>query len=258
MRVLTLVLLILAAPSWSVEPQPQVGLGSTVSSADLLYFAGSPERSYTLLEGHIKENPSDYEALWRAARAAVVIGIDTEGIEPQNRWLDPAIDLSNRAVIESSDQIEGRYWRGAAAGRRALNAGNTYAAELAQQVYDDAHFILAQDSLHGGAHNLLGKLNYEIMSLSRIERFIGRLVVRNQALRDSSWENAEYHLGAAAELWPDFVLFRYDLAQLHLKRGRAGEAQKVFEELLNIPTLHPVDRSLKERARMYVRESNES
>ena len=258
MRVLTLVLLILAALSCSAEAQPQVGLGTTISSADLLYFAGSPEQAYTLLEGHIKENPSDYEALWRAARAAVVLGIDAEGIEPQNRWLDSAIDLGNRAVAESPDQIEGRYWRGAAAGRRALNAGNTYAAELAQRVYDDAHLILEQDSRHGGAHNLLGKLNYEIMSLSRIERFIGRLVVRNQALRNSSWENAEHHLGAAAEFWPDFVLFQYDLAQLHIKRGRAEEAQRVFGKLLDIPPLHPVDRSLKERAQTYLHEPNAS
>ena len=258
MRVLTFTLLILAALSCSAEAQPQVGFATTISSADLLYFAGSPEQSYTLLEGHIKENPSDYEALWRAARAAVVLGIDAEGIEPQNRWLDPAIDLGNRAVAESPGQIEGRYWRGAATGRRALNAGNTYAAELAQRVYDDAHLILAQDSLHGGAHNLLGKLNYEIMSLSRIERFIGRLVVRNEALRDSSWENAEYHLRAAVESWPDFVLFQYDLAQLHMKRGRAEEAQKVFGKLLDIPPLHPVDRSLKERVRIYLRDSNDS
>ena len=235
--------------------QPLARLGGALGDADLLYFAGRPQEAYELLERHLQENPNDYEALWRAARAGVVTGVqEKRSIAWQNTWLDPAIALGDRAVALRPDGIDGLYWRGAAAGRRALNAGPGYAADLAQRVYDDAHAILALDPEHGGAHNLLGKLNYEIMSLSAIERFIGRHLVRKPALRDSSWESAELHLRTAAEAWPDYVLFQFDLAQLYRKRDRDDEARDALRRVTEMVPTHPPDASFQDDARRYLEE----
>ena len=198
--------------------------------------------------------PDDYEVLWRAARAAVILGVTAEGSRPQNQWLDPAMELAHRAVAVRPDGVDGLYWRGAAHGRRAMNASPGYASELAQQVWEDAKAILRQDSLHGGAHNLLGKLNYEVMSLSRFERTMGRIFMGNEALSDASWELAEIHLAAAAEAWPDLVLFQFDLAQLHRKRGRKDEALAAYRRVLELPAVHPPDIDLHEQAREYVEE----
>jgi tetratricopeptide (TPR) repeat protein len=187
--------------------------------------------------------------LWRAARAAVVRGIEEEGTRPQNRWLDPAIDYAERAVAVRPGGLDGLYWRGVAAGRRAMNAGARYAVELAQIVYDDGHAILAVDSLHGGAHNMLGKLNYEVMRLSRLQRAIARLFLGNEALRDTSWENAEHHLRKAVEQRPELVMFQFDLGQLYRERGRRDEALAAFSRAVELPAVHPTDRSLQSRAR---------
>jgi tetratricopeptide (TPR) repeat protein len=162
--------------------------------------------------------------------------------------------VGSGGVPERPHGVDGMYWRGAAAGRRAMNAGPSYGAELAQRVYDDAHAILALDSGHGGAHNLLGKLNYELMSLSRVERFLGRLLVRTQALRDSSWESAETHLVAAAESWPDLVLFQFDLGLLYRKRGREQEARAAFRRVTEMAPVHPTDGSFQDDARRHLEE----
>jgi tetratricopeptide (TPR) repeat protein len=225
------------------------GLDGPLLASDMLYLAGQPREAFDILDEHLETDSTDYAALWRAARAAVVIGIDEQGSRPQNAWLDPAIELSARAVELRPGGVDAIYWRGVAAGRRAMNASPGYAAELAQIAYDDAHAILAADSLHGGAHNMLGKLNYEIMSVSRIKRAIARTFMGNDALDDTSWENAEYHLARAAEVWPDFVLFHFDLAQLHRKRGRREEAIAAYQRVLELPSFHPTDRRLKEQAR---------
>lgn len=251
---LLLVLLPLVALPASGRAQPAPHPASPIEAADALYFSGRPREAFALLERHLETSPGDYEALWRAARAAVVLGIAEEGVERQNDWLDPAIELGDRAVAARPDGIDGLYWRGAAEGRRALNAGPTYAADLAQRVYDDAHAILALDPDHGGAHNLLGKLNYEIMSLSRVERFLGRVLVRKQALRDSSWEAAELHLSRAARAWPDLVLFHFDLAQLYRKRGRKDEARAALQRVTEMTPLHPPDTSFQRDARRYLAE----
>ena len=129
-----------------------------VSESDMLYMSGDPKLALEILEAHLETNPDDFEALWRAARASVVIGIDVEGSRQQNRWLDPAIDWSDRAVALRPDDVDGRYWRGVATGRRAMNANPSYGAELVLIVYDDAHAILAIDSLHGGGVRLGGRV----------------------------------------------------------------------------------------------------
>ena len=96
--------------------------GGPIARSDMAYMAGDPALSYSILETHLAVDSTDYEALWRAARAAVVIGIEQEDERAQNDWLDPAIRLSEQAVIARPDGIDGIYWRGVAAGRRAMSA----------------------------------------------------------------------------------------------------------------------------------------
>lgn len=211
----------------------------------MLYFAGQVGPAFETLDRYLASDSTDYEVLWRAARAAVVLGVAEERMGSQNEWLDPAIVLSERALALRPHGIDGLYWHGVAAGRRALNAKSDYAARLVQVVYDDAHAILALDSLHGGAHNMLGKLNYEVMSLSRVKRAMARLFMGNQALSDASWENARHHLTRAAELWPDYVLFHFDLAQFYRKRGPEEEAIRSFRRAIDLPTVHPIDVGLR-------------
>lgn len=230
------------------------GLGGAVAEADLLYFAGAPRMAFERLEDHLAADPLDYAALWRAARSAVALGIREEGSRAQNAWLDPAILLAQRAVDARPLGLEGIYWHGVAAGRRAMNAGPGYAAELAQIVRDDARAILAVDSAHGGAHNMLGKLSYEVMSLSVLERLLARTFLGGDALDDTSWEKAEHHLRRAAEAWPQVVLFHYDLAELYRKRDRRREAVEELGHVLALVPIHPVDASVQEEARALLEE----
>lgn len=229
-------------------------IDDATTEADVLYLAGEPEAAWNRLQEHLATHPDDYGALWRAVRSAVVLAIEEEDHLAQNAWLDPAIVHAERAVELRPEGIDGVYWRGVASGRRAMNAGPGYAVELAEVVYEDAHTILAADSLHGGAHNMLGKLNFEVMSLSRIKRFLARTFMGNEALEDASWEDAEHHLRRAAELWPDFVLFHFDLGRLYEKRGPRELAIRELAHALALPAVHPTDRGLQEQARGFLEE----
>jgi tetratricopeptide (TPR) repeat protein len=101
---------------------------------------------------------------------------------------------------------------------------------------------------------MLGKLNYEIMTVSRIKRLIARTFMGNRALGDTSWENAEYHLAKVAESWPDYVLFHFDLAQLYRRRGRREEAVVEYQATLAIHPIHPTDHGLHDQAREQLEE----
>lgn len=216
--------------------------------ADALYFGGEPREAYDLLHAHVEEHPDDYDALWRLSRAAIVLGVEEEEVLDQTYWYDRGMEFGDRAVALRPDGIEGRYWRGASSGRRALNAAPEYGAELAQRAYEDAHAILALDPHHGGAHNLLGKIFFEVMSMSRIQRFLGRTFMRTEALSESSWEAAEEHLEAAAAAWPEWVLFQYDVAALYRKRGRKDDAREAYLRVMRMRPVHPTDLELQRDA----------
>ena len=237
-----------AAPCRAQTPVLQAWAAGPVETADALYFAGLPEEAFELLREHLAEYPDDYDAQWRVVRSTLTLGDGAEGLLLQNSWLDTGMDFGDQAVAGRPDGVEGRYWRAAVTGRRALNAVAEYGAELAQQAYEDAKAILEREPQHGGAHNILGKLFFEIMSMSRIERFIGRTFVRTEALRESSWEEAELHLEAAAADWPGWVLFQYDLAELYRKRGREEEALAAYARVTHMPSVYPYDEALQEDA----------
>jgi len=237
--------LLTATPCAGQAPASVGSAVGVVERADALYFGGQPEDAFELLRDRLTDRPDDYDVLWRVVRSTLILSVAAEGSRSQNSWLDTGMEFGDRAVAARPDGVEGRYWRGAVTGRRALNAVAEYGAELAQRAYEDARVILALEPKHGGAHNILGKIFFEIMSMSRIERFVGRTFVRTDALRESSWEEAELHLEAAAADGPDWVLFQYDLAELYRKRGRKEDARAAYARVTHMPTVHPSDMALQ-------------
>jgi tetratricopeptide (TPR) repeat protein len=244
----TVCALLAAAPCGAQTPVSLAWATGPIESADALYFVGQAEEAFEILREHLSEEPEDYEALWRVVRSTLSLGNAAEGWLLQNSWLDTGMDFGGRAVAIHPDGVEGRYWRGAVTGRRALNAVAEYGAELAQQAYEDARAILSLQPDHAGAHNILGRIFFEIMSMSRIERFIGRTFVRTDALRASSWEESELHLEAATAASPDRVLFQHNLAELYRKRGREEEARAAYMRVTHMLAVHPSDAALQEDA----------
>lgn len=216
--------------------------------ADSAYFSGDPAAALELLDGESLAS-GDPDRRWRAIRSLVALGMAPGSVQDQNHWLDRGIILADAARNGGSPTLDELYWAAAVEGLRSLNAGPRYAGELALRAETDARLVLAADPFHGGAHNVLGRISLEVMSLSRAERFLARLVMGGRFPRNTSWERAETHLRRAAQLWPYMVLFHLDLATLLERRGRAAEAREEAVRALATPSLHPPDQALKEQAR---------
>jgi tetratricopeptide (TPR) repeat protein len=118
--------------------------------------------------------------------------------------------------------------------------------------------MLAMDPSHAGAHNVLGTLQYEVMTLSRVERFLARTFLgENEALRGSSWEGAEEEHRAAVALDPDAILYRYHLARTLRRRDRRDEALAELRMVLSLPPRYPVDGDVQDDARRMLRRMGE-
>ncbi len=234
--------------------QPAPGLDPVLVEADSLVAAGNVAEGRALLEARLEARPDDWETLWRAARAATAGAVLAVGRpELRDRLLERAIELGDRAVALRPRGVEGIFWRLAPSGRLALHQQDPRrAAELARTVWAGSEAILEIDPDHPGAHNALGRLQYEILILPLWKRTLGRLVA-GDAIGGASWEGAERHLARALELDPGQILYRRDLGELYLRRDRPDLARNLLEAAAGMRWRHPGDEVFKEEARALLR-----
>ena len=232
-------------PAQAQEASP----AQVLARADSVYFAGGPAEAVAILEtvGDARG------AAWRVIRSMTALSLLAPPGAERDQWLARGLEVADRILEGGTPDTETLYWVGAVEGLRSLTAEARDAGELALRAQRHAQLILTVDSLHGGAHNILGRVNYEIMILSRARRFLGRLVLGDRFPRDISWEGAERHLRRATESWPHVVLFHLDLARLYERRERWAEARQAAVQAVQTPSLHPPDDRLKEEARAVIR-----
>lgn len=236
-------------------PTGLTGQLASIVEGDRLYSQLRGEESLRAYEGVVERETENFEALWRAARGALVLG-DMEKQNPAARdaLYRKARAYAARAIVVDSLRIEGRFWLVSAKGRQALYASFSTGARLAGEVYDEAHGLLARDSLYAGAHYVLGVLNYEVMKLPRIKRWLGRKVLGNEGLYDTSWENGRRYLERAVELDPGMILFGYDLARFYETLGENEAARAEFKRLVTLERTHPMDERLQASAEQHIKD----
>jgi hypothetical protein len=226
------------------------GAGSEgLARVDSLYHVFDVSGSLAAAEALAAADPRG-AAAWRAGRAAVALGMLAQEENEQNEWYRTGEAHAARALTADSLSMDALFWLTAAKGRRALNAGARDAARLGDEVWELAHRMLARDPDYPGAHNVLGTLQYEVMTLSRVERFLAKLILGdNEALDGSTWEGAEAEHRRAVALAPEAILYRYDLGRTLLRRGRTEEAIAELRTVLSLPHHYPHDSEIQGDAR---------
>lgn len=219
---------------------------TTLEEADSLYWAGEPAGGLTLLEDFLRSHPDDYEARWKASRAALSVGVLDPNRASGREAFDRGIAHGLQAGRIEPDGIDGLYWLSANVGRRSFLLSPRESARAGQEVYELSHRILALDPLHAGAHDALGMVAYRVMRLSAFERFVARTLLGNQALESASWEIAEKHLLRAVELDPTWLVPRLDLGRTYLYSDRIDLAEAELRRAADLPLRHPGDRVFRQ------------
>ena len=222
---------------------------TAIATADSLFFSMEPLASFRRLEARMDIAPSDYEARWRAARAALILGVIEEDRERTDRWLRLAVQLASEALALQPDDVDAIAWFAAAKGRLAQDiAGVREQVRLAQEVWALTQEALAIDPNHALANSVFGKLNQEVRSLSGFERFIARTFMGGgDPMKSSSWEAAEEHILRALESEPGTILFYKDLGDTYRLQDKLDLARTAYQEGLAAPDQYPSDPMWKEQ-----------
>lgn len=142
---------------------------------------------------------------------------------------------------------------GLALGKTALSAGLKDRVRLAVEIHGLALRALAADSLLDGAHHLLGRWNYEVMSLSGFQRFVARSILGGGVLGQASWEEARAELERAVRLDSTRIYHRLDLARVYLARRDSAAARAQLEKIGGLPARVAADSMYRREAAELVR-----
>jgi len=236
--------------TWDAEAMPETDpstsdLGAAPETRERRALPGrAPVRStdpIDTLEAHLAPAPETYGILVAAARDAVMRGMLTSHEEAALRWYRNGEEHARSALAIDGSGVPARYWKAVALGRRAELQGVRTRARVATEIRDEAEWILSRDSLHAGAHHLLGTWHAEAGGLRGVTRFLARHLLGADDLGEASWPLAIHHLQEAVRLEPDALFFRLDLARAYAERGRREEARFQLRELLAEPPLEPID-----------------
>lgn len=261
-RVLALVALALCTPASTLsaqETEPPPVLTSSeaarlVRSSDEAHSRADLTGALALLDQVLEARPDAYDALWRAARETVNLGMLTSSDDEAKAWYQKAEAYARRARGANPDGVEGGEWLAIALGRAALHEGPRSRVRMAVEIRDVALETLALDSTNAGAHHVLGEWNAQIRRLSGIERWMAKNLLGGGVFDEASWEDAERHLRLAIRFDPDGLVHYLDLARVYRDLDRKDEAAGLVRELLAMPSRAPADDLTKDEAEALLRD----
>jgi hypothetical protein len=199
----------------------------------------------------------DGEARWRAAIALTeaAAAMTTKAERPRRDSLNArAEEHARRALSLDSTGVWPAFALGLVLGNTALTKGIKARVRMAVEVRRLALRALAADSMHDGAHHLLGRWHAEVRRLSGFERLIAKTILGGGVFGQASWDAARAHLERAVALDSTRIFHRLDLAAvcIDLEDYACGAAE--LRQVAELPERVAMDGTYKrEGARLRAR-----
>jgi len=231
-----------------------------IAQGDEAYGRLDPPAALAHYEAALALDSSNYEALWKAARSAVDLGKQMDDEQKKVRdSVYAAADRYARASVEANPMgADGYFMLGNAVGRLALTKGPKERVAYAKEIREATLTALELDSLHDGAHHVLGRWHAEIMRLPGITKFFAKTFLGARVFNEASWDNAVQHLERAVQLNPANVYHHLDLAEVYLDLKQPERARPHLERLLELPDSDVMDPAYKEQARAHLAKLKDS
>jgi tetratricopeptide (TPR) repeat protein len=190
----------------------------------------------------------DYVANWAAALSLIDLGKVTPDSVPspeRDSLYALAERYARRAVTGNPDHAEGHFALAFAVGRAALTKSKKERVRRAVEIRKEAMEAIRLDSMHDGAHHVLGRWHAEIMRLSSVERFFAKAFLGGVQLGKASWTEAIRNMEKSVALNPRRITHRLDLAGIYIDRRRYADARTQLEQIASLALIDHGDETLK-------------
>lgn len=214
--------------------------GQAPSSADALYERreqpAAARQAADLYQAQRRDDPRDFVAAWKHARALYFLG--THGPEAERRdRLEGAMEASRAAIALNDARPEGHFWLAAGMGALAESFGLRQGLKYRSQIKAALERVLAIDPA---------------FQQGSADRALGRWYFKVPGLFGGSTDKAITHLRKSMAYNPDSTASLFFLAEVHLEKGERAEARKLLQQVIDAPfdpEWTPEDRAFKADAR---------
>ena len=222
-------------------PQPGTAgaAGQPGGDPDALYARrddpASARQAAAIWESRLKQDPKDFEAAWKLARARYWLGGHAPEAE-RKPLLEGGIAAGRTAVSLAPNRPEGHFWIAANMGALAESFGLRQGLKYRGAIRDEMLIVLKLDPAFqkGSADRALGRWYYKVPGL-----FGG------------SRKKSEEHLRRSLTHDPNSTASRYFLAETLIADGRKDEARAELRKVIDAPLdpdWTPEDREFKQKA----------
>jgi tetratricopeptide (TPR) repeat protein len=199
-------------------------------------------------EEAIKLDPKNYEALWKASRSAVDLGVYERDDEKRGLDFKNAEDFARRAVEVNPGDAEGHFNLARSLGKNALTQGPKARIKYAKDVRSQALECLKLDPKHPGCLHVMGMWNAEVMRLNGFTRMLAKNFLGGQIFESASWSEAKRYMEASVANDPNRIVHHLDLGGVYRDMGDKVKARAEFEAVMKLPNADYNDRHYKGEA----------
>jgi thioredoxin-like negative regulator of GroEL len=199
--------------------------------ADELFEQGKVAEAKKTLEQAKGQAPTNYDVLWRMARAMVLTGDMTSDKAQQEKTYYDAKYFAEEAIKANANGTQGYVRRAAANGKIALFKGVLGAKEAVNATRDDANKAIALNSdgpqALAAAHYILGRTHLKLTETPKPVRMpIG--------LGWGNLDEALSNLKRACDLRGDFIQYQLEYARALVKKEQFGDARNALQKIANL------------------------
>ena len=251
MRSLITVLILFLASSPVAAQESSVA--AHIHMGDSLESALKPEEAVPHFRAALALDSTNYEALWKTARAIMNVAkqIDSdEDAEKKRRdsMYMEARDLANAAVRADSKGSQGHSILAQAIGRLSRTRGGKERVRFAKDIYEEAMEAIALDSTNDPAYHVIGAWNAEVKRLSGMTRFFAKTLFGAGFMDKANWDDAQSYMVRAIELRPENVYHHLELAEIYVDVKKYSKAREQLAIIPTLPNSDVLDHKYKQEA----------
>lgn len=208
--------------------------------ADALYArrdqGDSARQAADLWSARLKQNPKDFEAAWKLARACYWLG--THGPEPSRRAeLERGMEASRAAAALEPKKAEGPFWLAANMGSLAESFGMRQGIKYRKPIRESLELVLTLDPA---------------FQQGSADRALGRWYFKVPGMFGGSNRESEAHLRKSLTYNPNSTASWFFLGETLLDMDRKADAKQAFQRVIDAPfdpEWTPEDREWKAKAK---------